>query len=160
MCQNILQVKIIAEAQLSNFQNGTMYILTCKNPNRIIQNSLAGMPHGLGQGSSKPKSKQDRLVWSWKQATYKHAIRGQLGNSWSHPCFTDTSLVSWSFQRCGLHNARPMQPRRHRKNDQQSEPVSSPKPGSGCCQTDCGPPTFKDFLVGTGYRIYMKFRES
>lgn len=85
MCQNILQVKIIAEAQLSNFQNGTMYILTCKNPKRIIQNSLTGTPHGLERGSSKPKSKRDRLVWSWKQATYKHALnRGQFGNSWSH----------------------------------------------------------------------------
>lgn len=100
-CLSIICVKISymskqygRKAPLSNFQNRTMYILTCKNPNRMIQNSLAGMPYGLGRGSSKPKSKRDRLVWSWNQAkrslqeteqTYTHAInRGQLANSWSH----------------------------------------------------------------------------
>ena len=136
--------------------------------------------HGLERGSSKPKSKRDRLVWSWNHTgktqasrkwtsihqAYKHAInRGQLANSWSQhvsPIHIWFHLMERSFQRCGLHNARPMQPRRHRKNDQQSEPASSPKPGSRYAAKQTAP-TFKDFVVGTGYRNYgicMKFRES
>ena len=102
--------------------------------------------------------------WTSIHQAYKHAInRGQFGNSWSHPVSPIHiwfHLMEGSFQRCGLRNARPMQPRRHRKNDQQSEPVSSPKPGSGCCQTDCGPPTFKDFLLELEKRICMKSKES